>query len=466
MEKIIQIVTVLFILSMIFERINEFLKHYLSCKKVVGVGWYIVGDTTTKFPAGSKEEKRREYRILKMNLFIGYLTSFLAHASFFDLLRNLDNPGKVIGWPRDFSLIFKDINFGTPFQFVIGCLFTGAFISMGSKFWHDLLDLLLYTKNLKQKLSSPETFEVTSVDQLTEFLSFTESDLIRIAITQNEEFLRAKFSNIHFLSDSVGIIDGKKKPVAGIHLYDKNENGLPARLPVKLPSGATYQVFTEIISDSGIAKVSGGMEGSIANNKSSDYKGSACCIVKDADEKKYLLTNCHVLTEGDLKNPLHDTDNDTVLYNSDKVGTWFYGTMEGKGDFALVVLTDGDSFLSENEVELFENKFRKIEKEDYFTEVTVRGRISNTSGYILDCIEGKIGIEYNLGNTIVFKKAILLGSQFDRKSCEPVTDFGDSGGAVYDKDKKLIGVITGRNNRFTVVLPVQSFLNDFSLQLL
>lgn len=147
MEEIIQIVTVLFILSMIFERISEFLKQYLSCKKVVGVGCHIVGDTSTKHPSGSKEEKRREYRILKMNLFLGFLTSFLAHASFFDLLRNLENPGKVIGWPKDLSSIFNDITIGTPVQFVVGCLFTGAFISMGSKFWHDLLDLLLQAKN-------------------------------------------------------------------------------------------------------------------------------------------------------------------------------------------------------------------------------------------------------------------------------------------------------------------------------
>jgi len=460
LEKGVSIVIMLFILSMIAERFVTWVKIYFGKKGRSLPGFSDKNDDLRSAPKSKEEEKAIEVKVLGLNIVLSIVIACIAHANLFDIL-NFDIPFNSLGWS---TVTWTGV--GNFLLMILGCILTGFFISLGSKFWHDLLDLLLYTKNLKQKLSSQETYEVTSADQLTEFLNFTESDLVRLAITQNEGVLRAKFSNIHFLSDSIAIIDGKKKPVVGVHLYDTITAGLPDKVPVKLPSGATYQVLTEIIADSGLAKISGGMDGSIANSKSSGFKGSACCVVKDVDEKMYVLTNCHVLTEGDLQNPLFDTNNDTVLYNGRKTGTWFYGTMESRGDFALVQLTDGEAFLNDNEVELFENKFKKVDKEDFFTEVEVRGRISNTTGFILDCVEDKVGIEYNLGNTIFFKKVILLGNQPDKKTCEPVTDFGDSGGAVYDKDKKLIGIITGKNNRFTVVLPVHSFLNNHSLQLL
>ena len=466
MGKIIQIVTVLFILSMIFERINEFLKHYLSCKKVVGVGWYIVGDTTTKFPAGSKEEKRREYRILKMNLFLGVLTSFLAHASFFDLLRNLDNPGKVIGWPGDFSLIFKDITFGTPFQFVIGCLFTGAFISMGSKFWHDLLDLLLYTKNLKQKLSSSETYEVTSADQLTEYLSFTEPDLVRLAIDQNDEVLNSKFPNIKHINDMAIVREGNKKHVAGIFLIDNNITGLPDKIPARLPSGKIYNIETQIIQDTGVARISHGLTGDVKGENFLDFPGSACCLLNDAT-RDYLLTNCHVLTGGFHKKPLFSVE-DKVFYEDDKIGNWFYGNISPEGDLALVTIEDVNAFISDHNPELFKNRIRDIAKpDDMNARVTVRGNKCgiSTDAFIVDVVINKLKVEYKEGVKQVFQEAIVLGDSPDILNCSPPTDFGDSGGAVYDSRNQLIGIITAKDNKYSYATPLKKFLTSQKLKI-
>lgn len=42
---------------------------------------------------------------------------------------------------------------------VFGFFCSGFFLSLGSKFWHDLLDLLFKVKNTKQRLSEPGTFQ-------------------------------------------------------------------------------------------------------------------------------------------------------------------------------------------------------------------------------------------------------------------------------------------------------------------
>jgi hypothetical protein len=212
---------------MIFERINEFLKQYLSCKKVIFLGWYIVGDTTTKYPTGSKEEKRREYRILKMNLFIGFMTSFFAHASFFDLLKNIKNPGSVIGWPTDFSLVLTNINFGTPFQFVVGCLFTGAFISMGSKFWHDLLDVLLQTKDYKRKLNEVKDLEINTISDLDTFIATNDAANL-------DAFLKGYFEKFT-ISNFVSNYDAKTVDV--YPLQDTDLNSIPKVIPFKSLTG-------------------------------------------------------------------------------------------------------------------------------------------------------------------------------------------------------------------------------------
>jgi len=41
---------------------------------------------------------------------------------------------------------------------IIGFVGVGLFLSLGSKFWHDLLDLLFTIKNTRQHLSEPSTY--------------------------------------------------------------------------------------------------------------------------------------------------------------------------------------------------------------------------------------------------------------------------------------------------------------------
>ncbi len=120
------IVTILFTLSLISERIGNFIKLQFSSLSI------------TTFEV--ETEKKRESRILLISLACGIVTAVLAGADFFTLLKegsliNLSDVGK------NGSSIVKPI---------IGLILSGIFISLGSKFWHDVLDIVLQFSNLKK----------------------------------------------------------------------------------------------------------------------------------------------------------------------------------------------------------------------------------------------------------------------------------------------------------------------------
>ena len=464
LDKAIAIAIMLFILSMISERLVTWIKLYFG---QLGKALWLFSDESedlTIASANQLDEKKKERKILGLNIVVGLLIAFLSHADLFSIF-NSEPPYKSLGWDN-VHFVLTWLGFANLLQLLLGCILSGFFISLGSKFWHDMLDMLLYAKNLKGKLSDSQTYEATSTDQLTEYLSFSESDLVRLAIEQNSQVLKTKFPNIQYLNDSIAIIKGERKDILSIYIKDKNINGIPDKVPVKLPSGKTYNVGTEIVQNTGVAKVSGGMDGSVSNSTSQGYTGSACCVAKDQNGDQFMITNCHVLTAGDLNDPLDETGDDGVYYNNDIVGKWSLGIMDEKGDFALVLLNDADDFISNNNVERFENRFKDITKADFFSSVTVRGNISHKVGYIVDVVSNQIGIQYNYGKTIVFDNAILLGSAPDKQTCGQVTDFGDSGGAVFNENNELVGIITGIiDGRFTLVLPVRDFANIHSLQI-
>jgi hypothetical protein len=463
LDRTISIAIMLFILSMISERLVTWIKLYYG--RIDRSLWLFTTkrQNLRRAPRTKEEEKCIEVKVLGLNIVVSIFIAIVAHASLLDIISG-NPPYESIGWNNvNPELSWKGA--GDLLLTVLGCSLTGLFMSLGSKFWHDLADLLLYSKNLKQKLSDAKTFEVDSIDQLKEFLDFSSSDLAKLAIVQNETTLKTKFPNIEFLNDSIAIIDGDRKDVVGIYLSDNMTAGLPDKIPIKLPSGQTYAVPTKIIGNIGKAKVTGGLDGSLSNDNLFST-GSTCCIVKD-DTKHYLLTNCHVLTDKFLANPLFDTGNAEVRYENKKMGTWAFGAMNSTGDFALIAITDIQSFLATHEIESFSKAPRLISKEDYLKlKVTVRGNICKTRRDVLliGQVKKQLTVSYKNGD-ITFDTAILIGDNADETRSNPVSDFGDSGGAAYDEDMNLIGIITAKGNNFTYVIPIADFLNAHHLQI-
>ena len=155
-EQIIQLVTILFLLSMVCERIAGFLKCYLNESK-----FFRIGDMLTKHPDNNPQEQARAYRILKLNIWSGIIIAAILKADMVRIFNHIEQAGATLGWNNIQGYGTLDY-----FMLVPGILLTGYFISFGSKFWHDLLDILYQTKNIKRILADPETYELDNIDDL------------------------------------------------------------------------------------------------------------------------------------------------------------------------------------------------------------------------------------------------------------------------------------------------------------
>ncbi|MEO7979272.1 hypothetical protein, partial [Flavobacterium sp.] len=77
------------------------------------------------------------------------------------------------------SDVFGSVNFIAIIRHIFGFTITGFFLSLGSKFWHDLLDVLFKLKNTQQVLSESKTYtDYDSADSLIAFAETSQYDIV------------------------------------------------------------------------------------------------------------------------------------------------------------------------------------------------------------------------------------------------------------------------------------------------
>jgi len=131
---VVSIVLTLFILSLITERISEFIKNQFKSLYM-------------KVENNPVLAKKRERIILILSGSVGIIIALICNADFFTLIAE---KGVIVPISSIHELTFKS---------VIGCIITGLFLGQGSKFFHDLLDALLYYKNAKKALYNRSEIE-------------------------------------------------------------------------------------------------------------------------------------------------------------------------------------------------------------------------------------------------------------------------------------------------------------------
>lgn len=208
-EQITALLVMLFILSLITERVANFFKLKLSGTRQTaftkrGVSYYFKFNNTAYKSSNVREEKKREYRVLKINLFFGFVVALAFRADLFQIIDHINEPTAHIGWDSflyDWPLN-PDWNYGTKILYrigsllvtVTGCFLVGSFLSFGSKFWHDLLDLILQVKEYRRMMSAEGT---ALLKKSFSQLSVPEQEaLIRAAINENYELWKAKYPYI------------------------------------------------------------------------------------------------------------------------------------------------------------------------------------------------------------------------------------------------------------------------------
>jgi hypothetical protein len=146
--ELIQIVTVLLILSLTTEKIANVIKlqTYKSNPK----------NAEGKDLTGATLDTAREKRAQNISLLTGLGVALIAKADLFAMFTG-----------EDFTFFWE--NSAVTVSSIIGSLLTGGFLSLGSQFFHDLLAILFQVKNMKSKLTNlPQVKSMKDVENIEE----------------------------------------------------------------------------------------------------------------------------------------------------------------------------------------------------------------------------------------------------------------------------------------------------------
>jgi hypothetical protein len=216
MEKFITVTMVLLILSMITEKIGNFLK-------MSEVSWIKSWMKTNK-------SEDRERKIQTLSMLTGTAVALVAKANIFEIYSG--HAEFEFFWSRsDFEQGYTHVA-----SSIIGSLFCGMFLSLGSKFFHDLLDMLLQVKNLKRKLVSKEDIKLNTIEEYDRYLADIEPESMNQFL---DSYLRV-FKNI-----STYELDYDAMTV-NVVLKDI-EAGLPGMIPFKSAGGSVKMILVNPI---------------------------------------------------------------------------------------------------------------------------------------------------------------------------------------------------------------------------
>jgi len=150
---IISVSLTLFMLSLITEKIANFIKLNVP--------------SLAEKAVDEKGEKIRERKIQLLTGLIGVAVALTCNADFFVLITE---NSKI----EPLTLL--------TFKGVVGCIITGLFLSQGSKFFHDLMNTVLYYKNMRKAIYNKQEIE----NNLLESGNMLTADDLIAAVTADQ----------------------------------------------------------------------------------------------------------------------------------------------------------------------------------------------------------------------------------------------------------------------------------------
>lgn len=302
----------------------------------------------------------------------------------------------------------------------------------------------------EQKMSIPQKPE--------QALTMDYDELLQMAIDQHIDAIRKikGYTDMH-----IGLSSNPNTPESTCIIINtslNNRNDFPSKLSVKLASGETYQVNTEVVTGSGVAKINAGSGDGVCNQNTTMMNGTICCAVvttRNPDAISYL-TCSHVLSGGDLldKGGEISTTRDTVLsptYNFAPIGNWSYGMLNNNFDMALVdssgyQVPSNSGF--QQPVSFLPAHIGK--------KVFIKGNLTQCEAYIIGKSNEPVPFQYN--NSIHTLNNLIKISRYAYNHIG-LTVGGDSGAMVYFTDTNVaLGMVIGSNEQYTFVSPLADIL--------
>ncbi len=462
MDSLIALATTLFILSMINERIVNFIKLQYSGRRFFGIPMGNLKDDMTNDDA----EDLRTKKIIAINIVFGTLVAICMRADLITIMNHMDRPSDGIGWdvkPANWYLTLLP-----------GCFLTGCFLSLGSKFWHDLLDVLMQVKDYKKALvdSQVQSNNISAATYLTQKtapptsanLHYQPSGLTtaQLAIQNNHADLLFHYNNINKLMPAFQYEGNTRTPCIDICLTDNDTKRIPLFLNYENPDGTTASLKTRIIQNFQHVKPQVGRGQFIVNdNTPLDFGTIGCVLVGKNPTDLYVLTCNHVLTAGKFINPgsLGDQTDEILDGNSIPIGKWVAGKMNNQVDAAIVSISDPSTVASNglDSVVIYPLK----ENDQGVTQVELIGAVSSQQRAFIIHLNQPMQVDYD-NSTVEIDGLFTLSAGNDPNNFSPVTKKGDSGSMIFSSvTKQPVGIVLGANLQFTFGIPMSIVLAAF-----
>ncbi|MCB0633803.1 MAG: hypothetical protein R2824_15530 [Saprospiraceae bacterium] len=428
-------------------------------------------------------DPRTERQVLVLNYIIGFVVAFLFKADIFAIFKSQNgSPQNSLGWSAERFAFKNDLKLNINWALenddiviLLGILITGFFLSFGSKFFHDLLDYLLTSKNLRRKLFSKELYQLQSIEEIRSFLTDAHTQHVFIENTvekyKNTIFRR---KNIHNVALSHHLINGKQHPVVEVHLFDSDTSGLPQALPMEAPF--SYAIPIRYITNVAIPKVHIGMGAeilSINQTSANQSSGTFGCVVRSKlTNKKFGITCCHVVNFGLSTRRRIDPDNVPIVKIKDRElqpvieELLHWNIRSPKFDIALIGPLTGtyENIRDDQQTALTHilGKSRTISPVD-FEQQTQVGFYGVSSGFqegrIASKSLGMAKIAYH-DQEVTMQDIIMIGKKQEDDSWRSISQKGDSGAIVFDlKTLEVLGLLIAGNSEYSYVIPLQPFLS-------
>ncbi|MCR6722664.1 MAG: hypothetical protein NVV59_20745 [Chitinophagaceae bacterium] len=467
LDSMIGVVIILFILSVITEKLTQLIRKYSPFIRP-GDALYntnaanIWQNIRKKQTDGTLEDDKIEREVNSLSFIIGLSIAIIFCVDIFRMF-TAASPYDYLYWSDDrWTFIWEKHKWlhRFPLLLISFCL-TGFFLTFGSKFFHDLLDLLFQAKNLKRKMVDPNTYESDNIQDFDEYLYKSYSSLIAMAIEQN----RGVFQVVNAVSPPMhGRMrkNGRLVDCIDIHLSGNDRNNIPQTVFVKLESGRTVVVPVNVILEVETPVALFQQGSSTANKATSGYMGTICCKVM-RNQQPLLLTCSHVLTGGtkdNLRGPINPTP---AQINGQDAGSFVYGLCTDEFDIALI---DTSSAPFNYAIQPKEPR-RPSQTDIKNTQVRIvcRNNRIKTGTITNERVTEPLKIEYK-GNSEHSITNLMVISHITETDGETyytgVTEEGDSGACVYDQDNNPIGMIVAGNSRFSYAIPIVAILSKIS----
>jgi len=274
-------------------------------------------------------------------------------------------------------------------------------------------------------------------------------------------------------------------PAKKIEEGDQHFVPIPPVIRYKAVNGHTYNIPTDVRAAGSIIKASVKPAGlcdnsmpkrpgcSVSRANDNDNSGTFGLVVFK-NNNSYLLSCYHVLCAGELnggtvKFPTDGTANATVVSpskddnpNGLALGKVTEGELDNQIDGAIALVDDPINVMTGICSLDFTPTATLIVTDEHAHERLTVVSVGRTTGVINGAIQTAFtncDIHYLINNKWQIKtlEGLICTDQ--------VSQPGDSGAAVLDKDHNVIGIIAGNSDQFTYIIPIRRLLSRFSVTL-